>query len=89
MSGLTRTTFEGARAYANGMEERFRDHGLRIVMYIGILGVTVEAYLSGDRNKTSVTACHPVISWHDIEIGLYDALRKGIDKACRDLGLSV
>ena len=84
MSGLTRTTFEGARAYANGLQERFRDQGLCIVLCIGIPGLVIEA---GFRNNPDRLL--KLVPWHDIEMGLYDALRSGIDKACREIGLGV
>ena len=83
MSGLTRLTFEGARAYANGLEERYRDQGLHIMLSIGNRGVIVSA---GARDRASYDWA---VSWDSLEKGLYDALRLGIDNVCREMGLGV
>lgn len=86
MPGLTRTVFEAARAYANGLEERFREDVLTIVLYIGNIGVVVEAR---SLEHSGAKRVQRVIGWDEIERALYDALRVGIDKTVREIGLPV
>lgn len=84
MSGLTRTIFEGAVAYARGQEERLRDHNVTIRMYLEGYGISIIV----TSYSPSMTNRH-MVAWHDIEHGQYDALRLGIDTALRNAGLKL